>query len=53
MNFPDSARANRDLVHLRAVGGPACVAKNRYGITDELPLSWTAFVNALSVTSKE
>ena len=33
---------------LRCVGGPACVAKNRYGITEELPLSWAAFVNAMS-----
>lgn len=33
---------------LRCVGGPTCVAKNRYGITDELPLSWGAFVAALS-----
>jgi len=33
---------------LRCVGGPSCVAKNRYGITDELPLSWAAFMQALS-----
>ena len=33
---------------LRCVGGPTCVAKNRYGITDELPLSWAAFIHALS-----
>jgi len=33
---------------LRCVGGPTCVAKNRYGITDELPLSWAAFVQALT-----
>jgi hypothetical protein len=33
---------------LRCVGGPSCVAKNRYGITDELPLSWAAFINALT-----
>jgi hypothetical protein len=33
---------------LRTVGGPSCVAKNRYGLTEELPLSWDAFVNALS-----
>lgn len=32
---------------LRCVGGPSCVAKNRYGITEELPLSWSAFVNAM------
>lgn len=33
---------------LRCVGGPSCVAKNRYGITEELPLSWAAFMEALS-----
>nr|BDD45926.1 hypothetical protein 6 [Pseudomonadaceae bacterium] len=33
---------------LRCVGGPSCVAKNRYGIAEELPLSWTAFIQALS-----
>jgi hypothetical protein len=33
---------------LRTVGGPSCVAKNRFGLTEELPLSWDAFVNALS-----
>jgi hypothetical protein len=38
---------------LRCIGGPSCVAKNRYGITEELPLSWAAFVNALSNNSKE
>lgn len=32
---------------LRCVGGPSCVAKNRYGITQELPLSWAAFVQAM------
>ena len=32
---------------LRSVGGPSCVAKNRYGITEELPLEWAAFMNAL------
>ena len=33
---------------LRTVGGPSCVAKNRYGLTEELPLTWSDFVNALS-----
>lgn len=32
---------------LRCVGGPACVAKNRFGIVDDLPLSWPAFVAAM------
>jgi hypothetical protein len=33
---------------LRCVGGPSCVAKNRYGIPLEIPLSWAAFVAALA-----
>jgi hypothetical protein len=38
---------------LRCVGGPSCVAKNRYGITAELPLSWAAFINALTNQSPQ
>lgn len=34
---------------LRCVGGPSCVAKNRFSIREELPLSWAAFVSALTV----
>ena len=33
---------------LRCVGGPSCVAKNRYAITEELPLEWAAFVQAMT-----
>ncbi|MEX0718360.1 MAG: ATP-binding protein [Planctomycetaceae bacterium] len=33
---------------IRTIGGPSCVAKNRFGIVEELPLSWAAFVDALS-----
>lgn len=33
---------------LRCVGGPACVAKNRYGIPGEIPLEWNAFAENLS-----
>jgi hypothetical protein len=33
---------------IRCVGGPSCVAKNRYSIAEELPLSWPAFIAALS-----
>jgi hypothetical protein len=36
---------------LRTVGGPTCVAKNRFGLTADLPLSWAAFVTALSSTT--
>jgi hypothetical protein len=36
---------------LRTVGGPSCVAKNRYGLTEELPLSWASFVDALNVVT--
>jgi hypothetical protein len=38
---------------LRCVGGPSCVAKNRYAIVGELPLSWAAFMNALSPRQTE
>ncbi len=33
---------------LRCVGGPACVAKNRYNLPEVLPLSWQALMNALT-----
>jgi len=33
---------------LRCVGGPTCIAKNRYALPSELPLSWAAFMAALS-----
>jgi hypothetical protein len=36
---------------LRCTGGPSCVAKNRYGISGEVSLSWPAFVEALSQSS--
>lgn len=29
---------------LRTTGGPTCVAKNRYGLPPELPLSWDALI---------
>jgi len=32
---------------LKCVGAPSHVAKNRYGIVDELPLEWDSFVNAV------
>ena len=32
---------------IRTNGSPACIAKNRYGLPGELPLSWTAFAEAL------
>jgi hypothetical protein len=31
---------------IRTVGSPACIAKNRYGLPAELPLSWDAFITA-------
>lgn len=31
---------------LRTVGGPSCVAKNRFGLAAEIPLSWSAFAAA-------
>ena len=33
---------------LRCVGSPACVAKNRYGLPAELPLSWPALFAGLT-----
>jgi hypothetical protein len=33
---------------IRSYGSPSCVAKNRYGISEELPLSWDVFVEAIS-----
>jgi hypothetical protein len=38
---------------LRANGGPSCIAKNRFGITDDLPLSWAAFMAAMSRQQSE
>lgn len=32
---------------LRTIGSPACVAKNRFSLPGEIPLSWSAFVAAL------
>jgi len=36
---------------LRTVGGPACIAKNRYGLPAELPLAWPALVAALTAAT--
>jgi hypothetical protein len=36
---------------LRTVGSPACVAKNRYDLPPELPLSWPALMQALTHTT--
>ncbi|NLX58665.1 MAG: hypothetical protein GXY74_06205, partial [Phycisphaerae bacterium] len=33
---------------LRTVGSPACVAKNRFDLPAELPLSWPALMQALT-----
>ena len=33
---------------IRCVGGPSCIAKNRYGVVEEMPLSWAAFMAALT-----
>ncbi len=32
---------------LRTTGGPSCVAKNRYRLKPEIPLSWDALVNGI------
>ena len=36
---------------LRTVGSPACVAKNRYDLPAELPLSWPALMQAMTQDS--
>ena len=33
---------------LRSVGGPSCVAKNRYNLPAELPLSWPALMSGIT-----
>ncbi len=33
---------------LRCVGSPSCVAKNRYALPAELPLTWTALITAMT-----
>lgn len=35
---------------IRAYGGPTCLAKNRYRITAEIPLSWAAFIDAIATS---
>ena len=37
---------------IRTVGSPACVAKNRYGLPSEIPLSWQAFIEAYTKIEK-
>ena len=32
---------------LRCIGGPACVAKNRFDLPAEIELSWQSFVDNL------
>lgn len=39
--------------YIRTVGGPSCVAKNRYGLPPELPLSWPAFMAAFDAARNE
>ncbi len=36
---------------LRCVGSPACVAKNRYSLPAELPLSWQALMDAMTTNT--
>jgi len=35
---------------LKCVGGPSCIAKNRYRLPAELPLSWQSIVAAMAAT---
>jgi len=36
---------------LRTVGSPACIAKNRFNLPGEIPLSWPAFMEAYAAGS--
>ena len=38
---------------IRTVGGPSCVAKNRYGLPFEIPLIWDAFIETMSNSQSE
>ena len=38
---------------LRTNGSPACNAKNRYSLPSEMPLSWQAFMDAMSAGPKK
>jgi hypothetical protein len=38
---------------LRTVGGPSCIAKNRYALPAELPLSWPALMAAMTNDTPE
>ena len=38
---------------LRTIGGPSCVAKNRYSLPAELPLNWQALMNAMTNPNSE
>lgn len=33
---------------LRCIGGPGCVAKNRYGLPETIPFSWQSFLDAMA-----
>ncbi|RLT07809.1 MAG: ATP-binding protein [Planctomycetota bacterium] len=33
---------------VRTIGGPSCVAKNRYALPEQIPLSWPAFMAAFT-----
>lgn len=36
---------------LRSNGSPACIAKNRYSLPSEMPLSWAAFLDGMKAGS--
>lgn len=36
---------------IRTVGSPACIAKNRFNLPAEIPLSWQAFIDAYTNTT--
>ena len=46
----DYVEGQKDLAArvLRTIGGPSCVAKNRFSLPEQLPLSWPAFMAAFT-----
>ena len=38
---------------IRTNGSPACIAKNRYSLPNEIPLSWAAFMDGMKAGSKK
>jgi len=48
---PTKTRSDQNERILRTVSGPHCVAKNRYGLSPEMPLAWQGLMAGLSGTT--